>query len=140
MFYFWKLRRRLLAYQSKDARTSSSSSRSLTRPVQQWWWSWWSSSGPPTPHIISVVCQLVYWCEVWCAVCCVLVTSRFQTPSLDSPAMGEKEAECIHLSSLPVHSLSVDNPYVEPPSWWCTVTEHFTTSGWSTWVSEEVCP
>ena len=41
--------------------------------------------------------QLVYCCEVWSAVCCVLVTSRFQSPSLDSRAMGEKEAEYICL-------------------------------------------
>jgi len=47
--------------------------------------------------VLQQVCQLVYWCEVWSAVCCVLVTSRFQSPPLDSPAMGEKEAECICL-------------------------------------------
>jgi len=46
----------------------------------------------------------------------------------------------VHHTSLPVHSHSVDKPFVEPPSWRCTVTEHITTSGWSTWVSEEVCP
>jgi len=58
-------------------------------------------------------------------VCCVLVTSRFQSPPLGSPAMGEKK---VHQSSLPVHSLSVDKPFVEPPSWRCMVTEHLTTS------------
>jgi len=31
------------------------------------------------------------------SVCCVLVTYRFQSPPLDSPAMGEKEAEYISL-------------------------------------------
>ena len=84
------------------------------------------------------VCQLVYWCEVWSAVCCVLVTSRFQSSLLDSPAMCEKEVVC--QSYLPLYSLLVDKPFVQPPSWRCTVTEHLTTSGWSTWVTEEVCP
>ena len=53
--------------------------------------------------LVCPVCQLIYWCEVWSAVCCVLVTSRFQSSLLDSPAMCEKEVECV---SLPCHYIA----------------------------------
>ena len=58
---------------------------------------WWWLSFPGNGCWLMVALRVVYWCEVWSAVCCVFVTSRFQSPPLDSPAMGEKEAEYISL-------------------------------------------
>ena len=71
-------------------------------------------------------------------VCCVVCACHLplSVSIAGLPSNGWKGSR-VHQSSLPVHSLSVDKPFMEPSSWRCTVTEHLTTSGWSTWVSEE---
>ena len=74
-------------------------------------------------------------------VCCVLCGCHLplSVSTAGQPSNGWKGSR-VCLSSLPVHNLSVDKSFVELelPSWRCTATEHLTTSGWSTWVSEEV--
>jgi len=99
-------------------------------------------------YLFRTIPWMFHFC--WCVtigllmrsvVCCVLCACHLP-PSVSTagwPGNGWNGSR-VRQSSLSVHSLSLDKPFVEPPNWRCMVTEHFTTSGWSTWVSEEVCP
>ena len=62
------------------------------------------------------LCQLVYWCEVWSAVWCVLVTSRFQSPPLGSPT----DLHGSRRRSAPRHVACQVHRRVDLP--WCTWT------------------